>query len=156
MITMPAGLLPFSLVLDLLYLKTGRHSYADAAYYAMVGGFVGGIAAGAAGAADYFTIPPDDDAKKVANTHAVMNVSLLAMTGLNLALRSSSRRRSGPLPTLLSLVGNIGLFVSAWYGGQLVYEHGMRVKPAGPPSHEPEVKLPGDERLEAAIQSIGD
>jgi uncharacterized membrane protein len=153
---MPAGLLPFSLVLDLLYLKTGRHSYADAAYYTMVGGLVGGIAAGAAGAADYFTISPDDEAKKTADTHAVMNISLLALTGLNLAMRTSQRRRSGTLPTLLSLIGNVGLFVSAWYGGHLVYQHGMRVKPAGPPSHEPEAKIPGDERLEAAIQSIGE
>jgi uncharacterized membrane protein len=153
---MPAGLLPFSLVLDLLYLKTGRHSYADAAYYAMVGGLVGGVAAGAAGAADYFTIPPDDEAKKTADTHAVMNISLLALTGLNLAMRTSQRRRSGTLPALLSLIGNVGLFVSAWYGGHLVYQHGMRVKPAGPQSHEPEAKIPGDERLEAAIQSIGE
>ena len=49
LITMPAGLLPFSLVLDLLHLKTGRRSYADAAYYTMIGGLAGGVAAGAAG-----------------------------------------------------------------------------------------------------------
>jgi uncharacterized membrane protein len=130
LITMPAGLLPFSLLLDILYLKTGRHSYAEAAYYTMVGGFVGGLAAGAAGAADYLTIPPDAPAKRTADTHAAMNIGLLALTGLNLCLRSG-RRKSGTGPALLSLVGNLGLFVSAWYGGHLVYEHGMRVKPAG-------------------------
>src|SRR5919206_2000479 len=88
LITMPAGLLPFSLILDLLYLKTGRHSYAEAAYYTMVGGLVGGLAAGAAGAADYFTIAPEDKAKRTADTHATLNLGLLALTGLNLALRS--------------------------------------------------------------------
>ena len=155
LITMPAGLLPFSLLLDLLYLKTGRHSYAEAAYYTMVGGFVGGLAAGAAGAADYLTIPPDAAAKKTANTHAALNIGLLALTGVNLCLRSG-RRKSGTGPALLSLVGNVGLFVSAWYGGHLVYEHGMRVKPAGSPEHEPELKLPGDERIEAAIQSFSE
>lgn len=153
LITMPAGLLPFSLVMDLLHLKTGRQSYADAAYYTMVGGLVGGLAAGAAGAADYFTIPEEErEAKKIADTHATLNVGLLAMTALNLALRSR-RRRSGPLTTMLSLVGTMGLFVSAWYGGHLVYAHGMRVKP---PSGEPEHKLPGDERIEEAIQSFSE
>jgi uncharacterized membrane protein len=152
---MPAGLLPFSLVLDLLHLKTGRQSYADAAYYTMVGGLAGGLAAGAAGAADYFTIPPEDKAKKIAETHGRLNIGLLALTGLNLALRGR-RRKSWGLPLLLSLVGNLGLFVSAWYGGHLVYEYGMRVRPAGPPSHEPEVKVPGDERIEQAIQSLSE
>jgi uncharacterized membrane protein len=153
LITMPAGLLPFSLIMDLLYLKTGRHSYAEAAYYTMVGGLVGGLAAGAAGAADYFTIPPEDKAKKTADTHAALNVGLLALTGLNLALRSG-HRKSGPLPTLLSLVGGMGLFISAWYGGHLVYEYGIRVKPAGQPSEQPEIKLPGDESIKQSIESL--
>ena len=155
LITMPAGLLPFSLVLDLLHLKTGRRSYADAAYYTMIGGLAGGVAAGAAGAADYLTIPPENTAKKVAETHAVLNIGLLALTSLNLALRSHGRR-SWSLPLLLSLVGNLGLFVSAWYGGHLVYEHGMRVKPAGSPCHEQDLKLPGDERIAEAIQSFSE
>jgi uncharacterized membrane protein len=48
----PLGLLPFSLVMDGLYAVTGKPSYADAAYYTLVGGTVGGLAAGAAGALD--------------------------------------------------------------------------------------------------------
>src|SRR5574339_76744 len=65
LIVMPAGLLPFSLVLDALHVATRDQSYADAAYYTMMGGFVGGIAAGAAGAADYGTIPSDSKAKAI-------------------------------------------------------------------------------------------
>lgn len=42
LIVMPAGLPPFSFLLDLLHAGTGDHSYADAAYYTMMGGFVGG------------------------------------------------------------------------------------------------------------------
>jgi uncharacterized membrane protein len=53
MIVAPADLLPFSLILDLLYLQTRNRSYADAAYYALIGGLLGGVAAGTAGAADY-------------------------------------------------------------------------------------------------------
>ena len=93
LIVMPAGLLPFSLVLDALHAKTRDQSYADAAYYTMMGGFVGGLVAGAAGAADYSTIPADSKAKEIGRIHGVMNVALLALTGVNLWMR---RRRRSP------------------------------------------------------------
>ncbi|HKN88469.1 MAG TPA: DUF2231 domain-containing protein [Nitrospiraceae bacterium] len=154
MIVAPAGLLPFSLVLDLLYVQTGNRSYADAAYYAMIGGLVGGVAAGAAGAADYFAIPPDDEAKSIGRFHGLLNVSLLGLTSLNLLLRRGKRRSPRGMPLLLSLIGNAGLFVSAWYGGHLVYEHGMRVKAAGSRGPVPEIKPPQDEKAEAALLSL--
>lgn len=154
LIVAPAGLLPFSLVMDVMHLKTRNQSYADAASYAMVGGFVGGLAAGAAGGADYFTIPSDSRTKKIVNLHAALNVSLLGLTGLNLLLRRRRSHSPGTLSVLLSVVGNLGLFVSAWYGGLLVYEHGMRVKPAGPPANVPEIKVPGDEKLEEALVKL--
>jgi uncharacterized membrane protein len=147
MIVMPAGLLPFSLFLDLLHAATGRQSFADAAYYTMMGGLVGGLAAGAAGAADYGTIPDESPAKKIGMVHGVMNVSLLALTGMNLLMRRR-RRVPGLLPVLLSAAGNAGLFVSAWYGGHLVYHHGMRVHGTELAGTSEELKLPGDERLE--------
>jgi uncharacterized membrane protein len=154
MIVAPAGLLPFSLVLDLLYIQTGNRSYADAAYYAMIGGFVGGVAAGAAGAADYLAIPPDDQTKSIGRFHGLLNLSLLGLTGLNLVLRRGKGRSPRGVPLLLSLIGNAGLFVSAWYGGHLVYEHGLRVKAVGGPRPVPELKPPGDEKAEAALLSL--
>jgi len=152
LIVMPAGLLPFSLLLDLLHAGTGDHSYADAAYYTMMGGFLGGVAAGAAGAADYGTIPRDSKAKSIGRVHGTMNVGLLALTGLNLLMRRK-RRAPGPLPLLLSLIGNVGLFASAWYGGELVYHHGMRVRGTALSGSPEELKLPGDARLEQALSS---
>lgn len=152
LIVMPAGLLPFSLLLDVMHAGTGDHSYADAAYYTMMGGFLGGLAAGAAGAADYGTIPRDSAAKKIGTVHGAMNVGLLALTGLNLFMRRT-RRSPGPLPMLLSLIGNVGLFASAWYGGHLVYHHGMRVRGTALAGTPEEIKAPGDERLEQTFAS---
>ena len=100
-IVMPAGLLPISLVLDAMHVATRDQSYADAAYYTMMGGFLGGLAAGAAGAADYGTIPSDSKAKSVGRVHGMMNVGLLALTGLNLMMRRK-RRSAGALPMFLS------------------------------------------------------
>ena len=154
LIVAPAGLLPFSLVLDAMYLSTGRRSYADASYYAMVGGFLGGLAAGAAGAADYFTIPQHSAMKKSADIHATANLGLLALTGLNLLLRRNRQRSPGLFTFALSLISNVGLLASAWYGGHMVYTHGMRVQAAGSPKQAPEIKPPGDAQLEAAMLSL--
>src|SRR3712207_4833578 len=82
MIVLSAGLLPFSLLLDLMHLQTGKRTYADAAYYTMMGGFLGGLAAGAAGAADFMTIPEGSPAKQIGKLHGSLNVSLLALTAV--------------------------------------------------------------------------
>jgi uncharacterized membrane protein len=85
-----------------------------------------------------------------------MNVGLLAMTGLNLLMRRK-RRSAGALPMLLSLVTTAGLTVSAWYGGHLVYHHGLRVRGTMLAGSPEDARLPGDERLaEALASSAGD
>jgi hypothetical protein len=78
----------------------------------------------------------------------------MGLFGANLMLRQCRRPPTGALPMLLSLVGNAGLFVSAWYGGKLVYEPGMRVKPLMEGEQPPELKPPGDEKLEEAFQNL--
>ncbi len=150
----PLGLLPFSCVMDLMYLATRKQAYAETAYHTMVGGCVGAVAAGVTGAADYLTIPPDSKSKKTANLHAILNLSIMGLYGVNLALRRRRQTPTGVLPTLLSLVGTAGLIVSSWYGGELVYELGMRVKPLMEGEQGPEWKLPNDQRYEQAFRDF--
>ena len=69
------------------YELTGDRSYADAAYYAIAGGCVTALAAGASGAVDYLDIPPRTKSKKTANLHALLNLSILGVWGLNYLLR---------------------------------------------------------------------
>ena len=155
LIVMPAGLLPFSLILDALHAGTRDQSYADAAYYTMMGGFLGGIGAGLAGAADYDTIPSNSKAKHIGRLHGMMNVGLLALTGLNLLLRRR-RRSAGTLPMILSLITTAGLTVSAWYGGHLVYHHGMRVRGTDLAGSPEDAKLPGYHRMAEALASTAE
>lgn len=155
LIVLPAGLLPFSFILDLMHLVTRKPGYAEAAYYTMMGGSVGAMAAAGAGAADYFAIPPNTETKRHANLHAGLNVGLLTLYSVNMLLRRGKNPPAGPLPVLLSLLGTIGLIVSAWYGGHLVYEEGMRVRGVSPVADAPEVKLPQDERIEQAFNRLG-
>lgn len=155
LIVVPAGLLPFSFILDLMHLVTRKPKYAEAAYYTMMGGSVGAMAAASTGAADYFAIAPNTHTKRLANLHAGLNAGLLLLYSLNLMLRRGKNPPSGPLPVLLSAIGNIGLLISAWYGGHLVYEEGMRVRGVSPVADAPELKLPQDAAIAAAFDRIG-
>lgn len=154
LVLIPGGLLPFSFVLDAMNVATGKQSYADAAYYTLMGGLVGGLAAGAAGAADYLTIPPESGTKRTANLHATLNIAALGLTGLNLFLRR--RRRDEPVGglALLSLATAAGVLVSGWYGGKMSYDQGMRVKGVSEVENAPELKLPGDENIKQVFERI--
>ena len=152
LIVFPAGLVPFSLVLDLLRLSTGREDFSRAAQYSLTAGSVGAMAAAATGLPDYLAIAPGTPEKRTANVHAVLNAGLLAMNGVNLILRRGRGGSPGALPLLLSAMGTIGLLVSAWYGGHLVYEHGMRVRGADPIASAPEARPPLDERASSALE----
>lgn len=153
MIIVPGGLIPFSFAMDLMYRMTGKRSYSDAAYYSLAGGFAGGAAAGVAGAMDYMTIPAGSHEKRIANIHAALNIALLAASAVNLAMRSRGEDARAPLPFALSAMAAAGLLVSSWYGGHLVYKHGMRVEGRSPVEHAPEARLPGDERGEHAFEA---
>jgi uncharacterized membrane protein len=150
-VAFPIGLLPFSTVMDAMYLTTGRECYADAAYFSLVGGYAGGIASAVTGAADYLTISPGGPMKRAANTHALLNIGMMTIQTANLALRK--RKSSGFLPFLLSLVGSAGVVISQWYGGELVYKYGMRVDPATE-KKQPQARLPGDKKLVKGLHRI--
>ena len=150
-IPFPAGLLPFSLILDVMHLITGRKAYAQAAYFTMMGGSIGAVAAAGAGAADYLAIPSETRTKRTANMHASLNAGLLLLYSLNLMLRRGKETPSGFLPMMLNAIGSAGLLISAWYGGDMVYEQGMRVRGVDPSARRPELKPPLDEQAEAGF-----
>lgn len=150
LIVAPAALLPFGFIMDALHRSTGKESYSHAAYYSLMGGVIGGLAAGAAGAMDYLEIQPETEVKRTANTHAMLNVGALALTAINLlGRRSKADHQGGSLA--LSAMAAAGVIVSGWFGGRMVYEQGMRVKGVSPIEQAPEAALPGDEMMHPAL-----
>ncbi|GAB3538035.1 DUF2231 domain-containing protein [Noviherbaspirillum agri] len=150
LVVAPAALIPFGFILDAMHRSTGKESYANAAYYSMVGGLIGGVAAAAAGAADYLSIEADTEVKRTANLHAALNSGVLALTTANvLARRRTPEHHGGSI--VASALAAIGVLVSGWFGGRMVYEQGMRVRGVSPVEAAPEHKLPGDARLEKAM-----
>jgi uncharacterized membrane protein len=142
LIVAPAALLPFGFILDAMHSSTHKASYSNAAYYSLVGGLVGGVAAAAAGVMDYLTIEPETDVKRTANMHAILNSGALAMTAANVLMRKDRPAHTGGSLALAGLAA-VGVLVSGWFGGRMVYEQGMRVKGVSPVEHAPELDLPG-------------
>ncbi len=151
LVSLPIGLLSFSFVLDVMHLVTRKRSYAEAAYYALVGGSASAVAAASAGAVDYLSIAPDTPVKQSANIHASLNAVLLATSTANLLLRRGKNPPTGIPSVLVSAVSVVTLMVSSWYGGHMVYEHGMRVKTSEAPTDTTDMKLPLDARIEGAL-----
>lgn len=147
LVVAPAALLPFGCVMDAMHHATGKQSYADAAYYSLVGGLLGGLAAGTAGAMDYLTIERNTEVKRTANVHALLNTGALLVTAANVAARRRSPVHHGG-SVWLSALAAAGVMVSGWFGARLVYEQGMRVQGVNPVAQAPEIKAPADDEME--------
>jgi uncharacterized membrane protein len=154
LIVAPAALIPFGFILDALHRASDDDDYANAAYYSLTGGLIGGVAAGVAGAMDYLTIEPQTDVKRTANVHALLNGGALALTAANVAMRRKGYRHTGG-SLALSALAAVGVLVSGWFGGRMVYEQGMRVKGVSPIERADELSiLPADERVAHALQQV--
>lgn len=153
LVPFPAALLPFSFAMDLAYLATRKRSFADAAYYSMVGGVITGLLAGATGALDYAEIPREHPAKKTALLHGSLSASVLGLYAFNLLQRRRRHRPSGALIALSGVCAS-ALTVSAWFGAHLVYVHGLRVLGKGPVEEAPEIALEGDAAIARTLESV--
>ncbi|WP_020651481.1 DUF2231 domain-containing protein [Massilia niastensis] len=153
LVVAPAALIPFAFILDALHRSTDNDDYANAAYYSLTGGLVGGIAAGVAGAMDYLTIDQDTEVKRTANVHAILNGAALAATAANVLMRKDNRRHTGG-SFALSALAAAGVIVSGWFGGRMVYELGMRVEGVDPTAGKPALGAPGDERIDHSFMDV--
>ncbi len=156
LVAFPRGMLSLGLVLDCMYLATGDRAYAKAAYYSTVGGFATGAAAALAGAGDYFAIPTRSHPKRVANVHALLNIGLMGATAVNLMIRRGKRTPSGPLDTALSAASGVAMAFSGWYGGDLVYKLGLRVKGVDPTVGAPELAPAHDRKIDESLTRMGE
>ena len=133
LIPFPIGLLVFSLVADVIYLWRGNPVWENyIAFYTLLGGIIGAAAAAVPGLIDWSSLT-DRAAIKVANLHAIINVTGLLIFITSFYLRTSNGSKlivSMPmLPFILSLIGVAGLSVAGYLGGELVFRHGVAVDP---------------------------
>jgi len=131
LIVFPIGLWVFSLACDIFY-HAGSHNpfWKEAAFYSMAGGIVGALLAAVPGFIDYLSLT-DRIAKRIATTHMVLNLTVVAMFLFNLGIRYNASPTGEIFAVMLSVVA-IGLMsLSGWLGGSLVYGHRVGVTPRG-------------------------
>lgn len=120
----PAAVLPASTTFDALAYVSGEEGLSQAGRYTMIFGLLGGVGAAATGVLDYYEIQ-NRPVRRRALYHGLSNAALMA------CYYGSLRRRKGGRTTgkalLLSVLGASLVGLSGYLGGELVYEHGVRV-----------------------------
>lgn len=129
LVTFPIGLWIFSLICDLIGLSVATPAvWFTVAFYTMVGGLIGALAAAVPGFIDllYYKggAPP---VKKIALTHMTINLSVVVLYAINIWLRSN-HPSSMNAPIILSAIGVCAIAVSGWLGGQMVHVYGVGVE----------------------------
>ena len=126
LVTVPIGLWVFSFVCDLAPLVFGATSanWHIVAYYTMVGGVFGALAAAIPGFIDMLSLPRA--IKRIAIVHMVINLTVVVLYCVNAWLRAGGMDPART-PFWLSLAGIVMLGVSGWLGGRMVYLHGAAV-----------------------------
>jgi uncharacterized membrane protein len=133
LVVFPIALWIFSLLCDIAY-HAGPHNlfWKGMAFFSMLCGTVGALAAAVPGFIDYLTIR-DPQIKRVATIHMILNLVIVVLFIFNLGMRFSAPADPDQqlFATILSVVGILLMAVSGWLGGSLVYVYRVGVETAG-------------------------
>ena len=127
----PSALYPFAFVMDFLGLYFQNKAYGDSAFYALVGGFGFSCLAIVFGVIDYYKLNPEHNGWKTASYHAGLNIlwffgfAILIKLRYNLFLENEIM--SIGFLVFFGLL-NLGMFVSNYMGGELVFKHKIGVE----------------------------
>ena len=127
LIVFPLGLLVTSLVFDVIYLVTGTATWAVVAFWMIVAGVAGGLAAAPFGIWDWIGIPNGTRAKRIGLLHGVGNVIVVLLFAASLMIRKDNTAAPEGFAILLSAVGVLIGAVTGGLGGELVTRLGIGV-----------------------------
>ena len=125
LVVLPIGLWVTALVFDIIYAATGRPSMRTAAFWNVGAGVIGALLAAIPGFVDWLSLT--GRAARIATYHMLLNLGAVALFAVNWFVRTRVDADS-PWPLVLSIVGVIGVAVSGWLGGELVYVHRVGVE----------------------------
>lgn len=132
LVNFPVALFSTALLFDLLYLWQQDELWYRMAFYEMVIGYLGAVAAAGVGSVDFIlAVPNERRVYRAAAIHAGLAVVVLLIYGVNLGLRLGATILEGTgLGVAVGLSGlGVGLLaLAAWYGGELVYVHRVGVR----------------------------
>ena len=126
LVSLPIGLLVFSLVADIIYLVSNSAVWQTVAFYTLAGGIVTALIAAVPGFIDLLSIH-EPKLKRVGLTHMTLNLLAVMIFAIDwwLRLRHATDART---TFILSFVGVIFISVSGWLGGTLVHRYRVSVE----------------------------
>jgi uncharacterized membrane protein len=115
-----------TLVVDLIYLRTGDAGWAEASRWLLGFGLATAILAATTGLIDYMG---DDRIRRLGHAlqHMLANVAVVVIEVVNLVTRLGNDEGIGSLGVYLSGAAVLILLFSGWRGGDLVYVHHVGV-----------------------------
>jgi uncharacterized membrane protein len=129
LIVFPVAFLLTAFITDLVYWATDAAFWADASLWLIIGGLAMGLLAAIAGLVDFATIGRAR-AHLAGWIHALGNATAVALSLANLLLRLGDAQTAVlPWGVVISAIVAAILGVTGWYGGELVFRHGIGVIP---------------------------
>ena len=130
----PPALLPLSVLLDLLGIAFKRESLKAAAFWTLVFGVLGTVAAIFAGLMAEDVVQHSEHAHVIMDTHKTLAFIVLAIFGLlaiwRIVRRGVWNEKEQPIALTAGIIGIAILLYTASLGGKLVFDHGLGIPTA--------------------------
>jgi uncharacterized membrane protein len=120
LIVFPLGLLATSFIFDIVYLATANNRFADASFWMIAAGIIGGLVAAVFGLIDWLGIPAGTRAKRIGALHGIGNVVVVGLFAVSWLLRYDAPALPSTGEIVLSALGVALALVTGWLGGELV------------------------------------
>lgn len=134
-VTVAIGAIVSAFIFDIAAVATGAPRWFEMSFWTLLIGVIAGALAALTGLYDYLTLRMSDGARKAATTHLLLNVAFMILFVVSLISKGQFAGAGayvvpyGKIFTtfLIDLVGVSLLLVSGWFGGEVVYKHGVAV-----------------------------
>jgi uncharacterized membrane protein len=127
LVTVPIGAWLMAVIFDIVaFAGDDPASFTTGARWLYGLGVLAAVVAAVFGLLDYTRLTPGTRARRIATIHMVLNLSAVVIFMIAWALHLGSDDPSA-VGLVLGVVGLLGLSVSGFLGGELVFRHGVRV-----------------------------
>jgi len=134
-VTIAIGAFVSAFIFDIAALATGAPTWFEMSFWTLLIGVCAGVLSALTGLFDYLTLRMSAGARKQATIHLVLNVTLMTLFIISVALKGAYAAGGPQYPPsgrivstfILDLIGVGLLLVSGWFGGEVVYRHGVAV-----------------------------
>ena len=127
LVVLPLGLWVAALAFDIVYAVTGDAQWRTLAFWNIAAGVIGALIAAIPGFVDYFSL--EGRARRIGTYHMLLNLGAVVLFAVNGFIRMGVGPESW-WPLALSIIGVVGVAVSGWLGGEMVYVERIGVEEA--------------------------